>query len=41
VYTKLWRVRAGGGRLRKIRNLPDPYIEETLFAPTTLTWLPR
>ena len=41
VMPSLWRVRAGDGRLRKIGDLPEPYMEETFHVPPQLTWLPR
>ena len=41
VGMSLWRVRAGGGGPKRIRRLPDPYVEETAFLPPYLTWLPR
>ena len=40
VKPSLWRVRAGGGRPRRITGLPAPYVEEGDFLEPQLAWQP-
>ena len=39
--SSLWRVRARGGRPRRVANLPGPGVEEGFFSAPTLSWQPR
>jgi Tol biopolymer transport system component len=41
VFPSIWRVRARGGELVKVTDLPDPYVEEGEYVAPHLTWVPR
>jgi len=38
VKPSLWRVRAGGGRPRRLTGLPSPSVEEGEFLEPRLAW---
>lgn len=40
VMPSLWRVRAHGGRPKRIQDLPRPWVEEGEYEAPQLTWLP-
>jgi len=41
VFPSIWRVRARGGELHELTDLPEPYVEEGEYVPPHLTWVPR